>query len=523
MKRWLNSYQTQLYTSIIAVIVLLLILANNTVNTAANIRQIQSSLEYANRQQVNAYLLVSLVRRVDFTANPTERASTIQALRDTIALSQQIEAGLRNGDSSLNLPPITNANLLVSLDDSDRVWAEYIDEINTYLDEVIVADNVFHEDTDHIQEHLDNIDRQSVLVYTFTDAVVRGLTFQSEQQVQSNINTLIGLLGMIGVALLISAGLVIRSVRALNQLSKMAQLVAAGDLKARAHTRTVTEVSDVAQVFNQMISRVSTLITSLEESAQEARGAQERAERSDKVKSAFLASMSHELRTPLNAVINFTRFVIDGDVGPVNDQQKELLTDVTNSGKHLLSLINDVLDMSKIEAGSLALYMEDNVKLETILEQVVSTGRGLLGDKAVTLETSIASDLPSIRGDRQRLTQIYLNILSNACKFTDEGLIRITAEVIDHELIVAVQDSGPGIAAEDIDLVFQPFKQTKAGIRKGGGTGLGMPITKNLIEAHGGRIWVESEVGTGSIFYTALPLVQNKIDLPKAELQLIPA
>jgi signal transduction histidine kinase len=241
----------------------------------------------------------------------------------------------------------------------------------------------------------------------------------------------------------------------------------------------------------------------------------------EKAKSAFLASMSHELRTPLNASINFTRFVLEGDVGEVNAQQKEMLTEVVDSNKHLLNLINDVLDMSKIEAGSLNLFVEEEVNLGQALQKVVTTGKGLLDDKPVTLTAELPDDLPRVRSDRQRLTQIFLNVISNACKFTEAGSITLRAEVQGETVLVSVRDSGPGIAAADIPLVFEAFKQTEAGLRHGGGTGLGMPISRSLVEAHGGRMWVESEVGHGATFYVSLPiksplLADRVIQLEKA-------
>ncbi len=238
----------------------------------------------------------------------------------------------------------------------------------------------------------------------------------------------------------------------------------------------------------------------------EAEEARVKAERSDQVKSAFLASMSHELRTPLNAVINFTRFVIDGDTGPINQEQDELLTEVVGSAKHLLNLINDVLDMSKIEADSLNLFIEDDININSIVTSVVTTGRSLLMDKPTRLDSDVQENIPLIVADRQRIVQILLNIMSNACKFTEDGVISVKARHQNDEVIISVKDTGPGIAAEDQALVFEAFKQTKTGLRQGGGTGLGMPIAKSLAEAHGGRLWLESEPGKGATFHLALPI-----------------
>jgi signal transduction histidine kinase len=193
-------------------------------------------------------------------------------------------------------------------------------------------------------------------------------------------------------------------------------------------------------------------------------------------------------------------------MGPINDQQSETLGEVVDSAKQLLNLINDVLDMSKIEAGSLNLFVEDSINLRSILDHVLSTGKILLVEKPVELHADIAADLPTIRGDRQRILQILLNIISNACKFTENGTIKVSAIQSGDEIIFSVRDTGSGIAVEDQPAVFQAFKQTTSGLRQGGGTGLGMPISKNLAEAHGGRMWLESELNKGTTFYVALPI-----------------
>jgi signal transduction histidine kinase len=294
------------------------------------------------------------------------------------------------------------------------------------------------------------------------------------------------------------------AVRPINRLRTTAQKMTGGEYDQRIPTSGGDELGQLALTFNEMASAVQQRETSLQ-------AAREEAERADHVKSAFLAGMSHELRTPLNAVINFTRFVLDGDTGPINEQQEELLTEVVGSGKHLLNLINDVLDMSKIESGSLNLFVEDNVNLNALLDNAVTIGRSLIADKNVRMQTSIEHDLPTIRGDQQRILQILLNIISNACKFTNEGEIKVSASQVGDEVIISVADTGPGISPEDQVLVFEAFKQTQSGLRQGGGTGLGMPIAKSLTEAHGGRLWLESELGKGATFYVALPIESKEL------------
>jgi signal transduction histidine kinase len=250
--------------------------------------------------------------------------------------------------------------------------------------------------------------------------------------------------------------------------------------------------------------------TDLAESLKDTEAARQRAERSDKVKSAFLASMSHELRTPLNGIINFTGFILDGDTGIINDEQRDLLTEVSGSGKHLLALINDVLDMSKIEAGSLTLFVDDNINLVKLLNSAISTCKRLTHEN-VTIFSDFDGTLPDIRADRQRVLQILLNVLSNACKFTEAGEIHIKACQEKDSILISAMDTGPGIAPEDQAMVFEAFKQTDTGLRQRGGTGLGMPISKSLVEAHGGRMWLESAPGKGSTFFVSLPIKSDKL------------
>jgi signal transduction histidine kinase len=226
----------------------------------------------------------------------------------------------------------------------------------------------------------------------------------------------------------------------------------------------------------------------------------------DNMKSQFLASMSHELRTPLNAILNFTKFVSMEVYGSVTEQQHDALGKIVGSAQHLLSLINDVLDVTKIEAGMMQLFIEADVDPQLELQTVIATAETLLSEKPVELIRDIDANLPLIVGDRRRVRQILLNLVSNACKFTEVGRVTISAKNRGDELLFAVSDTGPGIAHEDLDIIFEPFRQTEHGVKHAGGTGLGLPISRKLVAAHGGRLWVESEVGDGSTFYLTLPV-----------------
>jgi signal transduction histidine kinase/DNA-binding response OmpR family regulator len=238
----------------------------------------------------------------------------------------------------------------------------------------------------------------------------------------------------------------------------------------------------------------------------------------DRLKTQFLANMSHELRTPLNSIIGFSRVILKGIDGPVNETQEQDLRAIHGAGLHLLGLINDILDVSKIEAGKMELTFGE-VDLTEIVRGVMSTAVALVKDKPIDLRTEIAPDLPLIQADSIRVRQILLNLVSNAAKFTDTGYILVEARPIDEggerEVLISVEDTGPGIALTDQAKLFTPFSQVDASpTRKTGGTGLGLSICRHLVELHGGSIWVESTPGEGSIFYFTLPVEQA---LPEPE------
>jgi signal transduction histidine kinase len=238
--------------------------------------------------------------------------------------------------------------------------------------------------------------------------------------------------------------------------------------------------------------------------------AKERAEAADRIKSAFLATMSHELRTPLNSIIGFTGILIQGMVGPLNDEQKKQLGIVRESSNHLLALINDVLDISKIEAGQLELSARP-FDLREALEKTVQGLRPLARQRGLELDLQMADGPWPCTGDRRRVEQIVLNLASNAIKFTEQGSVRISCTGGDGAVEVRVRDTGIGIKAEDLGLLFRPFRQVDSGTtRKYEGTGLGLSICKRLVELMGGRIWVESVPGEGSSFTFVLPAHRGK-------------
>jgi signal transduction histidine kinase len=226
------------------------------------------------------------------------------------------------------------------------------------------------------------------------------------------------------------------------------------------------------------------------------------------MKSEFLANMSHELRTPLNGIIGFSEFLVDEKPGKVNDKQKEYLNDILNSGRHLLQLINDVLDLSKVEAGKMELHLEV-VVLKRVVEEVCSVISPLAKNKNISITTTIALTVERVTLDSKKFKQVLYNLVSNAVKFTDDGgQVEIVADT--HELRwlrLQVRDTGIGIKAEDFEKLFVEFQQLDSGTtRRYEGTGLGLALTKKIVEFQQGSISVESAPGKGSTFTVILPL-----------------
>ncbi|MFQ5944024.1 MAG: PAS domain S-box protein [Anaerolineales bacterium] len=264
------------------------------------------------------------------------------------------------------------------------------------------------------------------------------------------------------------------------------------------------------------ISALKQAQQSLEERNRSLGMANERLEELDQIKSSFLANMSHELRTPLNSIIGFSRLLADGLAGELAGQQHEFVEDIHGSGQDLLTLINDLLDLSKIEAGQLELHPE-SISFEELAQETIDTVLPLVQQKGQELIGDIPSDLPPLNADRFRIKQVLLNLLSNAHKFTPEGgSITARAYVLDETaLLCSVMDTGIGIPAESLDMIFEEFRQAgNSPARDIHGTGLGLPISRQLIEMHGGTIWVESTKGEGSTFSFLLPLSGPQDALP---------
>jgi len=286
--------------------------------------------------------------------------------------------------------------------------------------------------------------------------------------------------------------------------------IGAGALEHRIDIRSGDELEALAQEFNHMAAQLQESYASLEQKVEvrtrELAEKGRQLELASQHKSQFLANMSHELRTPMNAILGYTELIMDHIYGEVPEKISEILERVQQSGHHLLDLINDVLDISKMEAGQLTLALND-YSLAEVVQTVFSAVESLAVEKGLTLTISLPADLPVGKGDERRLAQVLLNLLGNAIKFTEVGEVQVRATAADGVFTVAVSDTGPGISEADQQKIFEAFQQADSSItRKKGGTGLGLSIVKRIIEMHGGRVWVESRLGKGSTFWFTLPI-----------------
>jgi signal transduction histidine kinase len=320
---------------------------------------------------------------------------------------------------------------------------------------------------------------------------------------------------MAGVGL--SVLLARRLVRPIKQMRTAAARIGEGAYDERIELNRRDELGGLADELNGMAASLQASVRGLEQRVEDRTRELQQAlaelsqkgsqlEVASRHKSEFLANMSHELRTPLNAIIGFSQVLRQRLFGEINEKQEEYLDDILSSGNHLLDLINDVLDLSKVEAGQVELEL-GTLSLREALERGVVMVREAATKQDVQLSLELAPGVDLVEGDERRLRQVIFNLLSNAVKFTPSGGSVVVASAReDGEVLVSVTDTGPGIAADDHERIFEEFQQTEIGVEQREGTGLGLALSKRLVELHGGRIWVESEAGQGSRFVFTLPI-----------------
>jgi signal transduction histidine kinase len=330
--------------------------------------------------------------------------------------------------------------------------------------------------------------------------------------------TLLIIGALVAAALVGSVLLARRLVRPIKQMQAAAERIGSGDYEERIELDRRDELGQLADELNRMAASLQDSYSGLEHKVEERTrevqaaleelaGKSRELEVASKHKSDFLANMSHELRTPLNAIVGFSQVLQERLFGEVNEKQKEYLDDILSSANHLLALINDILDLSKVEAGQVELERATFSLREALERGIVMVRERALKD-GVELAFESDPEIDLVEGDERRIRQVIFNLLSNAVKFTPKGgHVDVSTSRVDGDVRVAVRDTGPGIATEDQERIFAEFQQASLGDGdRPEGTGLGLALSKRLVELHGGRIWVESELGAGSTFVFTLPV-----------------
>ncbi|HVO94653.1 MAG TPA: ATP-binding protein [Terriglobales bacterium] len=289
--------------------------------------------------------------------------------------------------------------------------------------------------------------------------------------------------------------------------------IAKGNFAATIDVPNRDEFGALAAHMNHMSQELHRLYESQHQASRDLQRLNEQLQQASKAKSNFLANMSHELRTPMNAILGFVEMMLDEIYGEVPQHLREPLTDVQTNGKHLLRLINDVLDLSKIEAGRMELVLAE-YSVQDVVETVRTSLQSLALEKGLGFVAAAEDNIPIALGDGKRITQCLMNLVGNAVKFSKHGLVAVRVEQQGENLLYRVSDTGIGIPKDELENIFEEFQQVDTAItREFSGTGLGLNITKKFVEMHGGRIWVESELGKGSTFFFTIPLRTNQIEV----------
>jgi signal transduction histidine kinase len=435
-------------------------------------------------------LLAENVTSDFYTVNPGARPAG-RGAKGRLAVDQAIANALaRIGPATLVdelgfVPPAEDEGFL-------RKIRQKSDRLSTVMRELI-SDPGEHQRLRHRAETLSSgLNELATQLANATTAKTDDLIAQNASAYKSSRDRFIGVAaGAIVLALLLGFVLSWSLIGPIQRINSRLAAIASGDFSGHVDVSNRDELGALGANVNRMNDELRRLYKELETASRH--------------KSEFLANMSHELRTPLNAIIGFSQVLRERMFGEVNEKQEEYLDDIVASGNHLLSLINDVLDLSKVEAGQIELEVAP-FSLREALERGVVMVRERATKDGVQVALEADQQVDVVEGDERRIRQVIFNLLSNAVKFTPPGgTVDVGASQVDGEVRVSVSDTGPGLVPQDHERIFEEFQQTAAGVEQREGTGLGLALSKRLVELHGGRIWVDSEVGKGSTFVFTLP------------------
>jgi signal transduction histidine kinase len=468
-------------------------------------RAVQYSQLQAEAEHLRAVLSVNVAK--EFTIVWPDVAlpqigGTYSLLVDLFALDAADRIGAHTAEDQLLFTPPQNDQVIL-----DRIKSK-ADQLSKLLEEDIIplygseSATISNEDRDLIEKMLPlraeaeqlsiDLHQDAADLADGTEAEVEELIARNASSFASSRMLFIGVAaGALVLALLLGFVLSWSLIGPIQRIDHRLAAVASGDFSGRVEVENRDELGALAANVNRMNDELRRLYTELEAASRH--------------KSEFLANMSHELRTPLNAIIGFSQVLRDEMVGSVNEKQSEYLDDIISSGNHLLALINDVLDLSKVEAGQVELDVHP-FSLREALERGLVMVRERATEDGVRVAFAADPEVDVVDGDERRIKQVIFNLLSNAVKFTPAGgTVDVSATRANGEFRVSVADTGPGIAPEDRERIFEEFQQSETGVGLREGTGLGLALSKRFVELHGGRIWLESELGHGCTFTFALP------------------
>jgi signal transduction histidine kinase len=455
-------------------------------------------LAYGQIQSDASHLRLLLAENVAggfHTANnpdtPTLSSSEVIAVDQAIASAAARIAPATAADRLGFVPPIEDVDLLRRI----RLTSGQLEAV---MDEIVASDKLGATINDQLllrneaEQLAIELNQLATELTNATTARSNALITENASAYTGSRNLFIGVAALaIVLALVLGFALSWSLIGPIQRIEARLAAIASGDFTAHVDVNNRDELGALGANVNRMNDELRRLYREFETASLH--------------KSEFLANMSHELRTPLNAILGFAQVLREQMFGRVNEKQAEYLDDILSSGQHLLSLINDVLDLSKVEAGQVALDIAP-FSLREALERGVVMVRERATTDGVQVAVTGDPEVDLVEGDERRIRQVIFNLLSNAVKFTPVGgVVDVRTVEDDGEIKVSVTDSGPGIAPEDHERIFEEFQQGEAGFEKREGTGLGLALSRRLIELHGGRIWVDSEPGKGSTFVFTLP------------------
>lgn len=517
MKTLFNSIVGQVIFAAILGVVVFVIAYIVGVGAINRLQNAQTTLDALAIQRADIFRLAELSRRLDDATTELETTAIVTQLTQGIAGFDTIQASLRTSDDDLGIAPVEDGLLLPILDDMDETWSNYRDLLNGHLQAEAETD---------VEALLNRTATQSVLLFTYTDRLQQGVTFATEQR-QQQTQIVLTITGILTLGVLIFVGVLFyRIIANLNSLRQTAQQFSQGYYAARANISTYTELAEVNTTLNVMADsilereksltelnqsleqRVADRTVELEKARKEAEASALLANENSRLKSEFLSMMSHELRTPMNAIEGFTGIMLQRMAGvEYNDKAERYLTKVQSNSRRLLGLINDILDLSRIESGRLELAYHAMSPSAVAFEWYDNLSI-LANEKGLQFDVKVDPDMPEIiYGDQESLTKVAINLLGNAIKFTEEGSVSLSLDKRGEQMVMEVKDTGMGIPPHAREVVFEEFRQVdQSTTRKHGGTGLGLAITQKLIRAMNGTITLDSEVSVGSTFTVTLPI-----------------